>query len=73
MDKNYLKIVVSYLEKYNVKCMSWQDVMKNDKIPMDIKYYINGSRCLYMNTIIKRMNRLSCKCLDIYPTGSLHP
>lgn len=71
MNKNYFKIAVSYLDKYNVKCMSWQEVMKNDKIPIDIKYYINGSRYLYMNTIIKKINKLSCECLDIYPTGSL--
>ena len=71
MDNNYLKIAVSYLQKYNVKCMSWQEIMKNGKIPIDIKYYINGSRYLYMNSIIKKINKLSSECLDIYPTGSL--
>ena len=71
MESNYLKIAVLYLEKYNVKCMAWKDIMKTNKIPIDIKYYINGSRFIYMNTIIKKIDKLNCECLDIYPTGSL--
>ena len=71
MDKNYLKIAVSFLKRYKIKSKSWQEIMKNDKIPIDIKYYINGCRFLYMDMMIKRINKLSCECLDIYPTGSL--
>ena len=71
MDKNYLKIAVSYLNKYKIKSKSWQEIMKNNKIPLDIKYYINGCRFLYMDMMIKKINKLSCDCLNIYPTGSL--
>jgi hypothetical protein len=68
---SYLKIAVEYLDNCKVKHLTWQKIMKNKKIPIDIKNYINGSRYIYMSEMIKKINKINCSCIHIYPTGSL--
>ena len=45
-------------------------IMKNDNIPQELKYFINGARYLYVKYMIHQINKINDKCLFVYPVGS---
>ena len=72
MNNNLITIVnltILKLNDFKVKREEWAKIMKNDNIPKELKYFINGVRYLYVNYMIGEINKISCKCLHIYPVG----
>lgn len=68
--KKIINLTVLYLKKYKVKNWEWDKIMKNDNIPQELKYFINGARYLYVKYMIHQINKINDKCLFVYPVGS---
>ena len=68
-QSEYIKKVLKILKENKLLNSSWHDIMENNKIPLEVKYFINGARYIYMNSMIDHVKK-NGKNLIIYPTGS---
>lgn len=68
-QSEYIKKVLKILKEKKLLKSSWHDIMENNKVPLEVKYFINGSRFIYMNSMINHIQK-NGKDLIIYPTGS---
>lgn len=68
-QSEYIKKVLKILKENRLLNSSWHEIMENNKIPLEVKYFINGARYIYMNSMINHVKK-NGKDLIIYPTGS---
>lgn len=68
-QSEYIKKVCNILKEYKLLNSSWSDIMKSGEVPLEIKYFINGARFIYMNSMIDHIKKTG-KDIIIYPTGS---
>ena len=66
VNANYVQKVTSILKDYKL-LGSTNEIMDNDDVPIELKYFINGARYIYMNSMIENIKKTD---LVIYPTGS---
>ena len=61
-----------YLKKYNLEKNPWSKIMKNEKIPIQLRNLLNGIRFIYSNEVNQKIENCCIKShlINVYPTGS---
>ena len=68
----HINRIGTLLKQYNIDKCEWRDIMDDNRIPIEIRRYLNGNRYLFVEKILNNISNINKKNLITYPTGTLN-